>query len=279
MAHSDRGSQRLTLRKTCILAACLVTASVSVSLTVASPAGATSADTRSSVWFAGYEATPNSPKSETAQVHFKVPAVTCQSESDLSLVIFQWMEYSRGFYLGSFVQIGCDSGTPQYSASAYDCGLAACGGCSSSEISVSPGDSVTLSESAIEGNTMPEEATVADNTNDNGVYCVEYGGFPDPGPVYTGACGGDPFGGDSPGSPSSTTPPPYGLVECQYNPPQRVKVPEFAPVEFRGAGVDGKSLESWKPSQYDMSSGTTVQVESGNFADGGEAFRDIFVHH
>jgi hypothetical protein len=128
-----------------VLLACAVVASSSISLALAPFAEALSSTTKNSTTFAGYVATPVGTSSESAQVSFDVPTLTCTRQPmEQDVFMFQYMEYSEGNYAEACVDAECGNGIAVYDADADACGFTGCGGCSSSSISVSPGDSVTL---------------------------------------------------------------------------------------------------------------------------------------
>jgi hypothetical protein len=260
-----------------VLLACAVVASSSISLALAlaPSAEALSSTTKNSTTFAGYVATPAGTSSESAQVSFDVPTLTCTRQSmEQDVFMFQYMEYSEGNYAEAWVDVECGNGIAEYDADADACGFTGCGGCSSSSISVSPGDSVMLSENVSSGNDAPAGAEVTDLSGTGGsVLCQEFGAFPTPGPVYTGICGQDHATNGQPDSAGSAKPPPFGGCSGGNR-------PEFTPVAFTGTTVDGLSLGSWSPTQYDMVSGTgTLQVRTRNLKDSGESFKDVFENH
>jgi hypothetical protein len=256
---------------TSILFCCAIIASTLVPLTVASPAGAVSPSSMSTPYFAGYASYPSSMSSETGQVKFHVPTVTCTNRKDEALFYFQYLEISQGNYVTAWVTAECDHGTPSYSAQADACGFTGCGGCSST-ISVSPGDPMTLSESASSGNSAPLEASATDDTSGGETGCEEFGGFPMPGPVYTGICGQDVVHGTVRSASAHTvTPPPFAGCETGDR-------PQFSPVVFTDATVDGQALGSFPRGRYNMVADTTLQVRTLDLEREGKSFTEIFEH-
>ncbi len=164
----------------------------------------------------------------------------------------------------------CDDGSPTYGAGAGVCAYSGCAPCAG--LSVAPGDSVTLLESVGNGMEAPSEAAAVDNTSGNATgSCEVYGGVPS-GTAYTGVCGQD-LTNAGPASTDSAKPPPFN--GCQSG-----KMPEFSSVAFTGAIINGQSLGSLNPTQYNMVSGAgTLQVKTRSLKDGGESFKDVFEHH
>lgn len=112
----------------------------------------------------------------------------------------------------------------------------------SSPFAVSPGDSITFSEHAISGDEGAISAEEQDNTNDGSVTCMEYGDFLQPGNVYTVICSGS----ESKNAPLQQTGPPL----CG-NGSKGFRCSKFTAVTFTNDTVDGQSLASWDPTQYD----------------------------
>ena len=259
-----------------IVLAIVVIASTSVLLVVPSPALATSGNTKTSSEFGGYvkhlrgllQGVPR----ESAQADVTVPTVTCHEDSNKALVIMQDLTYDEGYYAEAFVWAECESGTATYNAQAVQCGADGCNplGCATPEL-VSPGDSITLSESVGGGTESPAIVGVTDNTNGNSAGCLEIQTFPEiAGPVETGMCSPN-FGGNAPlGSSVPQNPLCLGGM-----------VPNVTPVMFSGVNVDGKALSfrDPKPGQYgsaapyDYVSGTRLELKTSNLKDGGESFR------
>lgn len=91
-----------------------------------------------------------------------------------------------------------------------------------------------------------------------------------PGPVYTGICGQDLVRGPVRLSSAYTvTPPPF--AGCQTG-----NRPQFSPVVFTDATVDGQSLGSLPRGRYNMVAGTTLQVRALDLEREGKSFTEIF---
>jgi hypothetical protein len=248
-----------------------VIASTSVSLAMTSPAEALSGSLGHSQYFAGYVASAStSASSGTAQVSFDVPTLACtQQNKNQILYIFQYVDVGEGLYADAFVAAQCDLGSPSYDAGAGVCAYSGCAQCAG--FSVAAEDSVTLLENIGNGMEAPSGAAVLDNTTGDATgSCEVYGNVP-AALVYTGICGQD-LGNAGPASTGSAAPPPF--AGCQSG-----KRPEFSPVAFTGAIINSQSLGSLSPSPYDMYAGTTLQVKTRNLKDGGESFKDVFLHH
>ncbi len=259
-----------------IVLAIVVIASTSVLLAVPSPGFATSGSTKTSSVFGGYVKPlrgllPGAPR-ESAQANFTVPTLTCHENSNRALLITQDLTYDQGYYVQAFVWAECGSGTATYNAQAVQCGADGCNppGCATPEL-VSPGDSITLSESVGGGTESPAVVGVTDHTNGNSAGCLEIQTFPEvAGPVVTGMCSPN-FGGNPP-SGSRVPQNPWCLG---------ARVPTVTPVTFTGVTVDGKALSFRDPrpgqyesaARYDYVNGTRLELKTGNLKDGGESFR------
>jgi hypothetical protein len=210
-----------------------------------------------------------STRAETASVTVDVPTLTCVSgDVGQNLFIFQDLVPSEGDFAFGLVVASCGQGSvASYGITAGVCSMSGCdSGCGGA--SVSPGDSVTFSETSRRRLLL---VSVRDTTNGAGVGCQAPGIIPIQGSLFTGICGQDipqtPLNYASSGKLS-----PLSALGCYAG----VR-PQFSPVGFSGAIVNGESLSSRSPTRYDMVSGTTLQIKTGDLKDSGESFTGRFV--
>ncbi len=265
-----------------ILLAIVVIASSSVLISVPSPALAvTSGTAKSSTVFGGYVKGLRRAK-ERAQANFTVPTVTCDEGSNQALLITQDLNFDRGEYVEAEVVAECNSGTATYSAEAVQCGIDGCNpsmfgpGCAMPE-PVSPGDSITLSETNSFSSESWAISEFRDHTNGNEASCSEVETFPEiPGPVETGMCPTVNVPDLSVPSSATSLPQNCGIAGG---------VPNVTPITFTGVTADGRALSFQKPRpnrfgpthRYDYVNGKTKELTTSKLIDNGESFTMSYV--
>lgn len=257
--------------------------------TVASASATTTASVpanRQNSLFGGYynDLQISPPSSMSAQVTFDVPTLTCKNPNSTNLKILyiqQDLELGSGGYADGMVMAQCNGGTASYSIGGNVCDGSGCGGCTttgcgsgcegSPSLTVAAGSSVSISLAAEQGDDGPLEVTV--NGDDSGFQCSQIGTFPVDETVFTGICGQDVHGGGMPDL--AKTPPTPDGEPCQGG-----RRPRFSPVNFTGATINGKPLNTnrYDPVAYNLVSGTTVQAETGALSSNGESFTMTFEH-
>ena len=243
-------------------------------MTTASPASATSA--AASPYFAGVVATPQGNAEESAGVTFVVPTVTCQQKQN-TLIFLQDLVLQQSENAESELFMDCGGGAPCYSVSPIiDCGPQNECGTSCNAFSVSPGDSVSLSELAVDLQSGPGpyiEIGAADDTNGNSFSCIFNEPLTIPGPVYTGVC----TAGDGAGSVPAHSPPPPPEGGCQSD-----KGPGFTATSFTHLTVDQELVPAprvYNKYRYRAVGSTLQPIEQVQTLAHKKGFEVSFLHH
>ena len=208
-----------------------------------------------------------------------MPTVTCTEDSTQALLVSQTLHYDNGSFLEAGVLAECNSGTATYSGEAVQCGIDGCNptispGCGTPE-PVSPGDSISLSETVGYTRESLAVSEFSDRTNGAGASCLAVEAYPEiPGPVETGMCPTVNLGEEAP----AASGPPQNAYCGELG-----GVPEVTPVTFTGVTVDQKPLGFVKfrhleiPVRYDFDNGTTLELKTGKILESGESFTMSYV--
>ena len=185
---------------------------------------------------------------ESAQVSFVVPTITCLASQDTGYEIFQSLEGAPGESGFAALSLYCASGT--LSTQVFTSANTGNGTSGCNSVPVSPGDSISFYEQdqvRVFDGLIPTgliDLRASDSTNQQSTECSSPTTLPPDGPVYTGMCDWASTTGPVP---PNAPPPPLNLG-CGSG-----KVSAFNPLTLSNVKIDTKAFWQWRPrQQYDM---------------------------
>ncbi len=219
-------------------------------------------------YFAGNETAPPPTTTESASATVNVPTLDCVTNLSPKewryLLLFQELEAAGGESWAEVIG-QCHRGKATYLAEAIACtGYAGCNRCPIP--TVSPGDSVTLSEYVGPEPDSDVTASVDDTTSGASADCLAFDAGADGGDVFTGACATvydhELFSASSKPNPQA---------DCGSPP-----VPSFSAVSFTDVSVNGGSIPPGSQF-FSLWYDSTREVKTGNLKDNGESFKEFYV--
>lgn len=244
--------------------ACLVLATLAVWSGAAggAPRAAARPAAAGSNGFAGYVPTSAEVKAHTT---FTVPTATCAAGTTAVAPGVYINDTGSPDYLGAEVAIRCTpvspTPTPTYTAIAY--GKSGAAVCPPSQVTVAPGDRVSITVS-VGGTATVDDLTTSTSASISG--CLVGAG-----PPYVGMCSSPALTGPAAGLPDWCDAIGGATPIC---------VPTYSTLRFDDVLVNGKPIGSLKPAalRVHMAAKPTRQITTGVLRSSGRAFRTTFVH-